>query len=315
LKQSKRVKKLLLSLKLVVLPLLAAGFLGFSPFSIQTVPSAPDKPPVRILNQNACGLKDLKNPFTFVVIGDNRSGNDIYAKLVSMIAKDDPAFVMNTGDVIMEGGDRSEWDEFATLSKPLTMPYFLTPGNHEIANKVTEKEYKHCATNPGNDLYYSFTAGNALIVVLDSEETGMHAKIAGEQYKWLEDQLKNSDKKFKFVFLHRPLYPAKKLHVVACMSRYKDKRDRLQALFQEYGVDIVFAGHEHLYHRQEICGVTHVITGGGGAPLYATDAHGGFHHYVIGTVGEDEAEFKVIDVNGNIRDQFTISKKEKGNPI
>ena len=260
---------MLLSFKLVVLPLIVAGFLGISPFSIQTVPSAPDKPPVRITNQNACGLKDLKNPFTFAVIGDNRSGQETYKKLVSMIAKDDPAFVMNTGDVIMEGGDRSEWDEFAALSKPLTMPYFLTPGNHEIANNVTEKAYKQCATNPGNGLYYSFTAGNALIVVLDSEETGMHAKIVGEQYKWLEDQLKNSDKKFKFVFLHRPLYPAKKLHVVACMSRYKDSRDQLQALFQEYGVDAVFAGHEHLYHRQDICGVTHVTTGGGGAPLYA----------------------------------------------
>jgi hypothetical protein len=83
-----RVKKLLLSLKVVVLPLIVAGFLGISPFSIQTVPSAPDKPPVHILNQNACGLKDLKSPFTFVVIGDNRSGNDTYSKLVSMIAKD-----------------------------------------------------------------------------------------------------------------------------------------------------------------------------------------------------------------------------------
>jgi 3',5'-cyclic AMP phosphodiesterase CpdA len=161
----------------------------------------------------------------------------------------------------------------------------------------------------------SLTAGNALIVVLDSEETGMHAKIVGEQYKWLEDQLKNSDRKFTFVFLHRPLYPAKKLHVVACMSRYKNSRDQLQGLFQKYGVDMVFAGHEHLYFRQDICGVTHVTTGGGGAPLYATDAHGGFHHYVIGTVGEDKAEFKVIDVNGNIRDHFIISKKEKGNPI
>ena len=107
----------------------------------------------------------------------------------------------------------------------------------------------------------SLTAGNALIVVLDSEETGMHAKIVGEQYKWLEDQLKNSDRKFTFVFLHRPLYPAKKLHVVACMSRYKNSRDQLQGLFQKYGVDMVFAGHEHLYFRQDICGVAKAIKG------------------------------------------------------
>jgi len=33
-------------------------------------------------------------------------------------------------------------------------------------------------------------------------------------------------------------------------------------------VDVVFNGHEHNYERNEVNGVTYVVTAGGGAPLY-----------------------------------------------
>ena len=56
------------------------------------------------------------------------------------------------------------------MSKPITVPYFLTVGNHDIHPKVpgSEKTYKEQVDLPGNELYYSFTAGNSLFVVLDS---------------------------------------------------------------------------------------------------------------------------------------------------
>ena len=41
------------------------------------------------------------------------------------------------------------------------------------------------------------------------------------------------------------------------------RRD-LVPLFESYGVDIVFAGHDHSYERSTVGGVKHVITGGGG---------------------------------------------------
>ena len=39
-------------------------------------------------------------------------------------------------------------------------------------------------------------------------------------------------------------------------------------LFEEYGVDVVFTGHDHCYERSFANGVFYIVTGGGGGPLY-----------------------------------------------
>jgi hypothetical protein len=45
-------------------------------------------------------------------------------------------------------------------------------------------------------------------------------------------------------------------------------RPLLDSLFQKHGVKLVFQGHDHLYYRTVRSGITYVVTGGGGAPLY-----------------------------------------------
>lgn len=262
------------------------------------------------LNTGIAGLKGLKPPFTFVVVGDNRSGTDTYGRIVNMITKDNPSFVVNTGDVTWSRGNGRKWAEFVELSKPLKMPYFIAPGNHEIGNSDDEQFFRENAAEPGNGLYYSFVAGNALFVVLDSEQPGLKSRIDGAQLEWLEGVLKESKEKFKFVFVHRPLYPDRNIgrHYSDSLNKYPASRDRLQALFREYNVDVVFAGHEHLYQKQIKDGVVHVITGGGGAPLYAPDEKGGFHHYIKVTIDRDKAEFDVIDLGRRTRDSLGITK-------
>ena len=69
-------------------------------------------------------------------------------------------------------------------------------------------------------------------------------------------------------------------------------------------VDFVFSGHEHLYLRQVVDGINHVISGGGGAPLYADDKDGGFYHFVLVTVHGDRVIGEVVDINGTVRDSF-----------
>lgn len=297
------------SSKLFVLPVMLTGFLLLSPLLLHGSTQPPQE--AHLNNQDAGGLKGLKTPFKFVVVGDNRTGMVIYGQLVDEIEKESPAFIVNTGDVIADGGSVDEWNDFVMLSSPLTMPYFLTPGNHEINSRSAEALYKNLVDQPGNKLYYSFEAGDALFVVLDSEEPGKEAKVTGEQYDWLERQLKSSRKKFKFVFVHRPLFPAKMLHFSACLSSHRDCRDSLECLLEKYKVDVLFAGHEHLYKRQYICGVTHITTGGGGAPLYASEKEGGFHHFITVKMDKNSASFRVTDMDGKVRDEFSIIKDKK----
>jgi 3',5'-cyclic AMP phosphodiesterase CpdA len=253
-------------------------------------------------------LEMLPGVFTFAVIGDDRSGGDIYKKLVAMVMAHKPAFVVNTGDMISSPVDRRGWRKFWEMSKPITVPYFLTVGNHDVHQGVpfSEQTYKEEADLPGDELYYSFTAGNSLFIVLDSFIAGQEKKITGEQFTWLEATLARSRKKHKFIFVHHPLFTVhgKGRHSGTSLDLYPKDRDRLEALFVKSEVNAVFCGHEHFYQRKTIDGITHIISGGGGAPLYANNKNGGFHHFIIMTVDGDMVSGKVIDSNGEVRDRF-----------
>lgn len=260
------------------------------------------------IHQKLAALEKIQGSFTFVVLGDNRSGDDTYRKLILMALEHRPTFIINTGDQIATPGSQSDWDKFWDMSKPITVPYFLTVGNHDASPKVplSEKKYRDEVDLPGNELYYSFVAGNSLFIVLDSYLDDQEKKITGEQYQWLEGVLRNSNQKHKFIFVHHPLYTEKGRgkHAGTSLDQYPTERDRLQTLLVKYKVGAVFAGHEHVYMRKVVDGIPHVITGGGGAPLYAKDEEGGFNHFVVVTVNADKFYAEVIDINGKVRDRF-----------
>jgi 3',5'-cyclic AMP phosphodiesterase CpdA len=260
------------------------------------------------IEKKLAGLAKISGKLTFVVLGDNRSGDDIYRKLVSMVMERKPDFIVNTGDMVASPGDLKEWTKFWELSRPITVPYFLTVGNHDVHPKVplSEKTYKEQVDLPSNELHYAFAAGNSLFVVLDTYLDDSEKKVIGEQFTWLESLLARSDAKHKFVFLHHPLYPDKNKgkHHGNSLDRYPFERDRLQALFVKCNVTAVFAGHEHLYLRKTIEGIPHVITGGGGAPLYTDELNGGFYHYIHMTVDGDKVSGEVVDIKRQVRDRF-----------
>ena len=100
-----------------------------------------------------------------------------------------------------------------------------------------------------------------------------------------------------------------------------DVQDHIQPLCLTYGVDIVFAGHNHYYARCVVNGVQHITTGGGGAPLRSPDA--GYpnvvvavesHHFVEVDIQGNQLSCIVRDSNGGILDSFdmTISIPEDG---
>jgi hypothetical protein len=264
------------------------------------------------LTKKLAALEKLPPKFSFVVLGDNRAGDPacdaVYQKLLAAALKRKPDLFMNTGDQIDKPGNVENWKRFWDLSKNVEIPYFLTVGNHDAHVEVagSEQTYREQVDLPGNELYYSFAAGNALFIVLDSYLKGEDKKITGKQFKWLEQVLVSSTQKHKFIFIHHPLYPepGRGKHHGNSLDRYKEERDRLQALFVKNQVSMVFLGHEHYYLRKTIGGIPHIIAGGGGAPLYAKDEDGGFHHYVLVTVDGDRVSGMVVDVNGTIRDKF-----------
>jgi len=255
------------------------------------------------LDANLAKLRAHKGPYTFVVFGDNRSGDRIYKTLIDLALKRNPDFSVNTGDEITTPGNRDQWANFWRNSEEIKLPYFLTIGNHDVDDKKSEAVWKEEVDLPGNEIYYSWTVGKSLFVVLDTYEQGREYKIEGEQLVWLKNTLNPQKYDHQFVFMHAPMYLNEgSTHLGSSIDKYPDLRDRLQKLFEEKKVTIVFAGHEHSYQKRKVDGVWHIVTGGAGAKLYGKT----FSHFVLIRVDGPRVEVKVVDKEGVLHDDFVI---------
>jgi hypothetical protein len=209
-------------------------------------------------------------------------------------------FVLQTGDAVVNGGDARQWNKsFVDLINRITteggVPYFLAPGNHDVSGtdalespnrKEGLRNYLAAIANlipPDGaprrlDGYptYAFGYGNAFFIALDSN-------IANDdkQFEWVKSQLEGLDRKrYRHVvaFFHHPPFSSGP-HGGAAVERPANAlRTRYMPLFRHHRVAILFTGHEHLFehwveryedsegHKYRL---DHIVTGGGGAPLYS----------------------------------------------
>lgn len=256
-----------------------------------------------ILAACAGGQNPSATSVSFVVFGDNRGGRDghqpaVFGALVGRMAALRPDFVIGTGDYIYGGGSqmslRDQWNEFFHAMAPLQAQqrtYFApATGNHEISGGDGRKLFLEYFKR----FYFSFDWGGSHFIILDTEAPGQESRIAGEQLEWLKRDLANSNQAAHvFVALHRPLFPVGS-HKGDSLDMYPRERDALHSLFVRHSVKCVFEGHEHFYHRQVRDGIEYIITGGGGAPLYASPDQGGFHHFLYVTA--DQRRYKTAIV-------------------
>ena len=277
-------------------------FLFLLPFLI---PFIADAASIKEVTQSVERVKSIKPPFQFALIGDSRDGERVYTQLIQRILERKSDFVIHLGDMISRPGEKA-WKDFFEISKSIDLPFFPVVGNHETGGTLRGEEmYRKQFILPEGKPYYSFQTGGSLFVVLDSEEGG--GRIIDDQWSWLNHCLSSSNEIFKMVFLHRPLFPPKgSLKTGSAMDKYPEERDRLHQLFVKTGVKAVFTGDDHRYDRGEKDRVLYLITGGGGAPLYALKERGGYFHFVWVSVESGKMEAGVIDLDGQIRDRFVI---------
>lgn len=225
--------------------------------------------------------------FKFLLFGDSQGNSyDLWQRTLQAgyEKNHNAAFMMNIGDLVDMGLSYAQWDDWFQAGHGIIDTISVMPviGNHEtyttewkIAQPLLYTALFRLPNNGPTALQgkvYSFDYGDAHFSILDSqlqEEVEWIPNMLTLQQEWLEKDLAETTKPWKLVFLHRPIYHNR------TSAGDEDLRDALAPLFERYNVDVVFAGHDHVYARSYplVAGTWTDETGIG--PVYITTGRSG----------------------------------------
>jgi len=318
---------------ILVLSLVATGCsvqdsaLEAQPFSYETERLAGAKPWTEKTFQNNA------SEFQFVIIGDRTGGANVLKTFQLAMQKINllqPEFVINVGDLIEGYSDQAaelntEWNEADSWLNVLDMPFFKTPGNHDIANKTAREVW----LNRYGATYYYFLYKNVLFLVLDTEYNrpspppDMKEKIelynrlqvedpakaqamlaefmsdesvvAGlstpvefneEQLVWIRQTLADHpDVRWTFLFMHEP-----------CWEKPSDTFREIQTTLKGRK-HTIFAGHLHYYDYDNIDGYEYITMGPAGASFHH-EGPGNVDHIMWVTMTEEGPQMGNIALKG-----------------
>jgi 3',5'-cyclic AMP phosphodiesterase CpdA len=258
------------------------------------------KPSIQILLFFILCLPLLTWAQHFAIVSDSHVGarDSNYTEIIKRIDDEKIETIFHTGDAINRPGDAKLWKRFLDLTGA-DKTLHLAPGNHDIDSTRSLKVFLQFFP----DSYYSFSEGDTLFLILNTEFPGEDRRIAGDQLSWLTKELDKSFR-YKFVFLHEPPFPLLRLHG---LDVDEESRDKLHRLFVQKGVSLVVAGHDHSYYKTVKDGVVYVITPRSRliSGLFINDGKPGY--ITVHRKGKGYS-FTVRDNSGGIQDSFSIKK-------
>ena len=255
-------------------------------------------------------LPNQPDSLKFAIIGDSGTGGSAQIKIANRLWQSHATFpyefVLMMGDNLYIGSSDSAFQKgFEKPYKPILdagIKFYAALGNHDNAN---EKMYK--PFNMNGERFYTFKPKPGFrIFALDSNY------MDRSQLDWLEKELAASGSDWKIAFFHHPLYSSGGAH-----GSNLPLREQLEPLFLKYGVDAVFAGHEHFYERiKPQKGIYYFISGGaaklregdvGRSELTAKAFDTGYHFMLLEIV-KDTLNFQVISDSGDTVDSGAFTK-------
>lgn len=255
--------------------------------------------------------------FSLAVYGDPRPGENRthrhHEEIVRQILTLQPAFCLALGDLVDDGRDPEQWQDFFRIESDLLRrsPIFPVMGDNDyhrgrgLAGRyfpLLKRGYYHfdwCGIH--------FFALHAWDTTGTQPETEFN--LTSDQIRWLEAELSRKEVRkapFRVVFLHDPVR----------ISRGRSSavlRAACEKVFAEFGVDAVFASW-HLYERSHHEGITYIITGGAGAeliwgspnPAFPSQAEARSHHFCRVDVQAGMMRIRAIDKDGTVLDSITL---------
>ena len=263
----------------------------------------------------AAAAQSLKLPLgqdsvRFVVIGDSGTGDSGQIEVAKQIASSRSKFPFTFGILLgdnLYGSERPQ-DYAKKFERPYQalidakVEFHAALGNHDDPNQRFYKPF-----NLGGERYRTFKKGNARFFVLDTNY------LDPGQLKWLEKELQASGSDWKIPYFHHPLY------TTATRGPVLEARAALEPLFEKYGVDVVFTGHEHVYERIHPQKGIYYFVAGGSAKLRSGDLRKspitavGFDRdrtFMLVEIAGDQMYFQTIARTGTTVDSGVIRRRE-----
>ena len=253
------------------------------------------------------------NKTRFAVLGDFGTGESdefaIAAQMLNAHRKKAFDLVLAVGDNIYPNGSARYFvkhfeEPFEGLLKE-RVKFYAVLGNHDV-EEGRKDQLNYPLFNMGGN-YYPIRRGNGLVDFFMLDSTSFDAG----QATWLESSLRASRAIWKIAAMHHPIYSSGKKHGSEIRLRAA-----IEPLFTRYHVQVVLAGHDHVYERTKTQkGIQYFITGAGGkmrrgdidmkSPLREASFDQDNSFMVI-EVDETEMTFKSISEKGDVVDSGVI---------
>nr|GLL43795.1 purple acid phosphatase 15-like [Ipomoea trifida] len=206
-------------------------------------------------------------------------GDVTYANLYLTNGTGSDCYSCSFADTPIHETYQPRWDYWGRYMQPLVskVPIMVVEGNHEIEEQVENKTFAAYSSRfafpskesgSSSPFYYSFNAGGIHFIMLGGY---VDYNKTSDQYKWLERDLANVDRKvtpWLVATWHPPWYSSYTAHYreAECM------KVAMEELLYKAGVDLVFNGHVHAYERSnrvfnytlDPCGPVYITIGDGG---------------------------------------------------
>jgi hypothetical protein len=293
------------------------GLLSATTASVIAPSASANASRIQAVSAGAAPAQSSDEVVRFIVFGDSGKGDTAQHELARMMVAHhwnqfyDTALMC--GDNVYPNGDpddlQSKFERpYAELLKR-GVKFQATLGNHDV-KKGREAQLNYPHFNMGGRSYYSFTKGDGIVEFFAIDST----RFEYLQQHWLEQALQASQAKWKVAFFHHPLYSSADRHG----SDFELRTD-LEPLLVRHGVNVAFAGHDHIYERiKPQQGVQYFVTGAGSKPRrgdlerdtpFFAAGNDEISSFISIEVTQERFSFKTIDATGKVIDSGELASR------
>ncbi|MFZ4709599.1 MAG: phosphodiesterase [Zwartia sp.] len=155
-----------------------------------------------------------------------------------------PQAVVLTGD-LTDFGRAAEYAHLRECLAPLTVPYYLLPGNHDDATQMRAAFPEHTYLGESGFVQYTLQLGPVRLITLDTTVAKQsHGALCAKRLAWLEEALDDSRDVPVVIAMHHP--PFKTLIGHMDEIGLLEGAVELEALVAKYSnIERVICGHLH----------------------------------------------------------------------